>query len=54
MKFVSLLMITYVAVLLPCTVFSQPLPFLTDDEIRMLQNELSGDRAFEHIRVLSQ
>jgi len=33
---------------------AQPLPFLTDDEIRMLANELSGDRAFEHIRVLSQ
>lgn len=36
------------------TVLAQPLPFLTDDEIRMLSNELSGDRAFEHIRVLSQ
>src|SRR5436190_24274785 len=33
---------------------SQPLPFLTDDEIRMLSNEISGDRAYEHIRVLSQ
>ncbi len=33
---------------------AQPLPFLTDDEIRMLENELSGDRAFETIRVLSQ
>ena len=33
---------------------AQPLPFLTDDEIRMLANELSGDRAYEHIRVLSQ
>lgn len=33
---------------------AQPLPFLTDDEIRMLSNELSGDRAYEHIRVLSQ
>jgi hypothetical protein len=33
---------------------AQTIPFLTDDEIRMLANELSGDRAFEHIRVLSQ
>ena len=33
---------------------AQKLPFLNDDEIRMLANELSGDRAFEHIRVLSQ
>ncbi len=32
----------------------QTIPFLTDDQIRMISNELSGDRAFEHIRVLSQ
>jgi len=37
---------------LPC--FGQSTPFLTDDEIRMLRNEISGDRAFEHIRVLTQ
>lgn len=36
------------------TTSAQKIPFLTDDEIRMLSNELSGDRAFEHIRVLSQ
>jgi hypothetical protein len=35
-------------------VFSQSTPFLTDDQIRMLRNEISGDRAFEHIRVLTQ
>lgn len=35
-------------------VFSQSTPFLTDDKIRMLRNEISGDRAFEHIRVLTQ
>jgi hypothetical protein len=35
-------------------VFGQSIPFLTDDEIRMLRNEVSGDRAFEHIRVLTQ
>lgn len=35
------------------TLFAQTTPFLSDDEIRMLQNEISGDRAFEHIRWLS-
>ncbi|MBI2619081.1 MAG: M28 family peptidase [Ignavibacteriales bacterium] len=34
--------------------WAQSTPFLTDDEIRMLSNEISGDRAFEHIRVLSR
>lgn len=34
--------------------YSQTTPFLSDTEIRMLANELSGDRAYEHIRVLSQ
>lgn len=33
---------------------AQTTPFLTDDEIRMLSNEISGDRAFEHIRVLTR
>ncbi|HZB46396.1 MAG TPA: hypothetical protein VE360_14170, partial [Pyrinomonadaceae bacterium] len=32
---------------------AQTTPFLTDAEIRMLSNEISGDRAFEHIRWLS-
>jgi Peptidase family M28 len=32
---------------------AQTTPFLTDGEIRMLANEISGDRAFEHIRWLS-
>ncbi|HLG16407.1 MAG TPA: M28 family peptidase [Blastocatellia bacterium] len=35
------------------TAFAQSMPFLSDDEIRMLSNEISGDRAFEHIRWLS-
>jgi hypothetical protein len=44
-----------IALLLPVSVLrAQGIPFLTDDEIRMISNELSGDRAFEHIRVLSQ
>ncbi|TJY31867.1 M28 family peptidase [Pontimicrobium aquaticum] len=34
--------------------FAQETPFLNDDEIRMLINELSGDRSFEHVRVLTQ
>ncbi|MDQ4123832.1 MAG: M28 family peptidase [Acidobacteriota bacterium] len=34
--------------------FGQTTPFLTDEEIRMLRNEISGDRAFEHIRILTQ
>lgn len=33
---------------------AQTTPFLSDDEIRMLSNEISGDRAFEHIRVLTR
>ena len=33
---------------------AQTTPFLSDDEIRMLSNEMSGDRAFETIRVLTQ
>lgn len=35
-------------------VFSQTTPFLSEEEIRLLRNEISGDRAFEHIRVLTQ
>ncbi len=41
-----------VVIAFPC--FSQETPFLNDDEIRMLINELSGDRSFEHIRTLTQ
>lgn len=33
--------------------YGQTTPFLSDDEIRTLSNEISGDRAFEHIRWLS-
>lgn len=32
---------------------AQTTPFMSDEEIRMLSNEISGDRAFEHIRWLS-
>lgn len=36
------------------TSYAQETPFLTDAEVRMLINELSGDRAFEQIRILTQ
>ncbi|MCA1643541.1 MAG: hypothetical protein LC785_16700, partial [Acidobacteria bacterium] len=36
------------------TARAQTTPFLSDDEIRTLSNEMSGDRAFETIRVLTQ
>ena len=32
---------------------AQTTPFLSDDEIRTLSNEISGDRAFEHVRWLT-
>jgi Zn-dependent M28 family amino/carboxypeptidase len=32
---------------------AQQLAFLSDDEIRMISNEISGDRSYEHIRRLS-
>ena len=32
---------------------AQSTPFLSDDEIRLLINEISGDRAYEHIRWLT-
>ena len=35
------------------TARAQTTPFLSDAEIRMLSNEISGDRSFEHIRWLS-
>jgi hypothetical protein len=33
--------------------YAQTTPFLSDAEIRMLANEISGDRAFEHVRWLT-
>ena len=39
---------------LPAPAAAQTTPFLTDAEIRMLSNEISGDRSFETIRVLTQ
>lgn len=49
-----LLRITMAVVALATAALGQSTPFLTDDEARMLRNEISGDRSFEHIRVLTQ
>ncbi|HVF92456.1 MAG TPA: M28 family metallopeptidase, partial [Blastocatellia bacterium] len=38
---------------LPRVSYAQSMPFLSDEEIRMLTNEISGDRSFEHIRWLT-
>ncbi|MCB1023917.1 MAG: hypothetical protein KDB79_05995, partial [Acidobacteria bacterium] len=43
-----------VLLLVALTAFGQTTPFLNEQEIQMLRNEISGDRAFEHIRVLTQ
>jgi hypothetical protein len=53
-RFASLFMLC-VLTCVPCAplVRAQTTPFLSDDEIRMLSNEISGDRAFEHIRWLT-
>src|SRR6267154_6712406 len=37
-----------------CLCLAQETPFLNDADARMLINELSGDRAFEQIRILTQ
>lgn len=41
--------------LIPCAnlAYAQTTPFLSDKDIRLLANEISGDRAFEHIRWLT-
>lgn len=48
-----LLIVLLCSVLTQSHVRSQTTPFLTDERIRMLVNQISGDRAFEHIRWLS-
>ncbi|HLL70490.1 MAG TPA: M28 family peptidase, partial [Pyrinomonadaceae bacterium] len=52
---VASLFLLSVLMFLPCAplVHAQTTPFLSDEEIRMLSNEISGDRAFEHIRWLT-
>jgi Zn-dependent M28 family amino/carboxypeptidase len=49
----ALLLALGLALLPPFKVRAQTTPFLSDEEIRTLSNEISGDRAFEHIRWLS-
>jgi hypothetical protein len=49
-KLIQTLLLSMIAI----PTFAQETPFLNDAEIRMLINELSGDRSFEHIRVLTQ
>jgi hypothetical protein len=49
-KLIQTLLLSIIAI----PTFAQETPFLNDAEIRMLINELSGDRSFEHIRVLTQ
>lgn len=53
-SFIPLVFCSLLAAGSPTAARAQSIPFLSDDEIRMLSNELSGDRAFEHIRILSQ
>jgi hypothetical protein len=54
MKKISIFHISIVLLTLGSTILSQSTPFLTNEEIRLLRNEISGDRSFEHIRVLTQ
>lgn len=49
-KLIQTLLLSLIAI----PIFAQETPFLNDAEIRMLINELSGDRSFEHIRILTQ
>lgn len=40
--------------IIPLAVKAQQTSFLTDEEFRLLANEISGDIAYEHIRLISQ
>lgn len=48
-----ILVLCAISVLHNAPLTGQTTPFLSFDEINMLVNEISGDRAYEHIRVLS-
>ena len=52
-SFSAILLVYLSFVILPNFGLAQSTPFLSDAEINMLANEISGDRAFEHIRWLS-
>ena len=54
MKNSKLIQISILLLSLITGIYSQTTPFLNQNEINMLRNEISGDRAFEHIRVLTQ
>ena len=54
MKIRSSLLAAIVLLSLTFNSFAQSTPFLTDKQVNMLRNEISGDRSFEHIRVLTQ
>ena len=41
------------ALTVPAAAFPQTSPFLPDARLRALVNEISGDRAYEHVRHLS-
>jgi hypothetical protein len=41
------------ALVLPAQLVAQSTPFLTDRQIQLLSNEISGDRAYEHVRWLT-
>jgi hypothetical protein len=53
LAFVLMILCNFSLLPLANPVYAQTTPFLSDDEIRMLSNEISGDRAFEHIRWLT-
>ncbi|MFQ5674628.1 MAG: M28 family peptidase [bacterium] len=54
LKSFSAVFLVYLSFLvLPNSGLAQSTPFLSDAEINMLANEISGDRAFEHIRWLT-
>jgi len=54
MKKLSFLNAALLSLSLISMTIAQSTPFLSDKEINMLRNEISGDRSFEHIRVLTQ
>ena len=50
-KITFLCTVIFISVTTTCS--AQSTPFMTDEEIIMLTNEISGDRSFEHIRRLT-
>ncbi len=50
---ITLLCVLVLSIASSSAVWAQQTPYLSHDEIRMLINEISGDRAYDHIRWLS-